>query len=80
MSRRRWSWRATPQAVLIAEEPFEDAAVVEALYTEEPDAAYLSSVVGRTITVAPALTRTGSACRKRACRRCGPDAFRLWRP
>jgi ribosomal protein L11 methyltransferase len=41
------------QAVLIAEEPFEDAAVVEALYTEEPDAAYLSSVVGRTITVAP---------------------------
>jgi ribosomal protein L11 methyltransferase len=41
------------QAVLIAEEPFEDAAVVEALYTEEPDAAYLSSVVGRTINVAP---------------------------
>jgi ribosomal protein L11 methyltransferase len=41
------------QAVLIAEEPFEDAAVVEALYTEEPDAAYLSGVVGRTVTVAP---------------------------
>ncbi|HJR56570.1 MAG TPA: 50S ribosomal protein L11 methyltransferase [Rhizomicrobium sp.] len=41
------------QAVLIAEEPFEDAAVVEALYTDEPDAAYLSGVVGRTITVEP---------------------------
>lgn len=30
-----------PQAVLIAEEPFEDKATVEALYTEEPDAALL---------------------------------------
>ena len=41
------------QAVLIAEEPFADGAVVEALYTEEPDAAYLSRIAGRTITVAP---------------------------
>lgn len=41
------------QAVLIAEEPFEDAAVVEALYTDEPDPAYLSGVVGRTVTVEP---------------------------
>jgi ribosomal protein L11 methyltransferase len=41
------------QAVLIAEEPFEDAAVVEALYTEEPDAAFLSNVAGRAVTVAP---------------------------
>jgi ribosomal protein L11 methyltransferase len=41
------------QAVLIAEEPFADAAAVEALYTEEPDAAYLSGVVGRAITVEP---------------------------
>jgi len=43
----------TAQAVLIAEEPFADGAVVEALYTEEPDAAYLSRIAGRTITVAP---------------------------
>lgn len=41
------------QAVLIAEEPFTDNAVVEALYTEEPDAAYLSRITGMTITVAP---------------------------
>jgi ribosomal protein L11 methyltransferase len=41
------------QAVLIAEEPFADGAVVEALYTEEPDAAYLSRVAGRAVTVAP---------------------------
>ena len=41
------------QAVLIAEEPFADGAVVEALYTEEPDAAYLSRITGRAITVAP---------------------------
>ncbi|MBV9550433.1 MAG: 50S ribosomal protein L11 methyltransferase [Alphaproteobacteria bacterium] len=41
------------QAVLIAEEPFADGAVVEALYTEEPDTAYLSKVVGRAVTVAP---------------------------
>src|SRR5580698_6694871 len=41
------------QAVLIAEEPFADGAMVEALYTEEPDAAYLSRIAGMTITVAP---------------------------
>lgn len=42
-----------PQAVLIAEEPFGANAVVEALYTEEPDAAQLSKIAGRDITVAP---------------------------
>ena len=42
-----------PQAVLIVEEPFGPGAVVEALYTEEPDAALLSRIAGRAITVAP---------------------------
>lgn len=42
-----------PQAVLIAEEPFGANAVVEALYTEEPDAAQLSKIAGREITVEP---------------------------
>ena len=41
------------QAVLIVEEPFADGAVVEALYTEAPDAAYLSRITGRDILVAP---------------------------
>jgi ribosomal protein L11 methyltransferase len=41
------------QAVLIAEEPFAEGAVVEALYTQAPDAAWLSRVAGREITVAP---------------------------
>jgi ribosomal protein L11 methyltransferase len=41
------------QAVLIAEEPFADGAVVEALYTEPPDAAFLSRVAGRAVTVEP---------------------------
>jgi len=41
------------QAVLIAEEPFADGAVVEALYTEEPVSAYLARVAGRAVTVAP---------------------------
>ena len=41
------------QAVLIVEEPFADGAMVEALYTEAPDAAYLSRIAGITITVAP---------------------------
>jgi len=41
------------QAVLIVEEPFADGAVVEALYTEAPDAAYLSRITGLDITVAP---------------------------
>ena len=44
---------SAPQAVLIVEEPFGPAATVEALYTEEPDAAYLSRVAGRTIAVEP---------------------------
>ena len=39
------------QAVLIAEEPFADGAVVEALYTEPPDAAFLSRVAGQAVTV-----------------------------
>ena len=43
----------TAQAVLIVEEPFGPSATVEALYTEEPDAAYLSRVAGRTIAVEP---------------------------
>lgn len=40
-----------PQAVLIVEEPFADGAVVEALYAEMPDAAYLSRIAGREIMV-----------------------------
>lgn len=39
------------QAVLIAEEPFSDHAVVEALYAHEPDAAFLSRLTRRTVTV-----------------------------
>src|SRR6202789_2935464 len=42
-----------PQAVLIVEEPFGPGAVVEALYTHEPDAAFLSKVAGQAVTVAP---------------------------
>jgi ribosomal protein L11 methyltransferase len=42
-----------PQAVLIVEEPFADGAVVEALYADAPDAAYLSRIAGREITVEP---------------------------
>ncbi len=42
-----------PQAVLIVEEPFGPGAVVEALYVEEPDAAFLSKLAGRAITVEP---------------------------
>jgi ribosomal protein L11 methyltransferase len=41
------------QAVLIVEEPFADEAVVEALYTEEPDACYLTRIAGHQISVAP---------------------------
>jgi len=43
----------TPQAVLIAEEPFATNATVEALYTAPPDAALLSRITGHPITVAP---------------------------
>ena len=53
MSAPPWSWTAAPQAVLIVEEPFTDDAVVEALYAEAPDAAYLSRIAGREITVEP---------------------------
>src|SRR5476651_2165906 len=42
-----------PQAVLIVEEPFGPGAVVEALYTEEPDAAWLTQIAGQAVTVAP---------------------------
>ena len=42
-----------PQAVLIAEEPFGPTATVEALYTDEPDAGFLSKVAGRAISVEP---------------------------
>ena len=42
-----------PQAVLIVEEPFGPEATVEALYTEEPDAAYLTRIAGRAIAVEP---------------------------
>lgn len=42
-----------PQAVLIVEEPFADGAVVEALYTEAPDAAMLSRIARRAIAVEP---------------------------
>jgi ribosomal protein L11 methyltransferase len=42
-----------PQAILIAEEPFGPTATVEALYTEEPDAGFLSKVAGRAILVEP---------------------------
>jgi ribosomal protein L11 methyltransferase len=41
------------QAVLIAEEPFADGAVVEALYTDAPDAGWLSRITGHAVTVAP---------------------------
>jgi ribosomal protein L11 methyltransferase len=42
-----------PQAVLIVEEPFGPGAVVEALYTDKPDPAFLSKIAGRAITVEP---------------------------
>lgn len=41
-----------PQAVLIAEEPFADAATVEALYAAMPDGALLSRLAGRAVHVA----------------------------
>ncbi|HWC63174.1 MAG TPA: 50S ribosomal protein L11 methyltransferase [Rhizomicrobium sp.] len=44
---------SAPQAVLIVEEPFGPGAVVEALYTDEPDGALLSRLAGREITVEP---------------------------
>jgi ribosomal protein L11 methyltransferase len=41
-----------PQAVLINEEPFEDRAVVEALYIAMPDGDLLTKLAGRTVHVA----------------------------
>jgi ribosomal protein L11 methyltransferase len=41
----------TPQAVLIAEEPFKDEATVEALYGVMPDGDFLSRLVGREVRV-----------------------------
>jgi ribosomal protein L11 methyltransferase len=43
----------TAQAVLIVEEPFADRAVVEALYTDAPDADYLSRIADREVKVEP---------------------------
>ena len=43
----------TPQAVLIAEDPFGPDAVVEALYQEQPDANLLSALVGQSVGVEP---------------------------
>ena len=42
-----------PQAVLIVEEPFGPGATVELLYTDEPNAGFLSRIAGRAITVEP---------------------------
>lgn len=42
-----------PQAVLSVEEPFQDQATIEALYTEMPDGLLLSNVVGREVQVVP---------------------------
>lgn len=42
-----------PQAVLIVEEPFTNQAIVEALYTQLPDAKYLSRLTEREIVVEP---------------------------
>ena len=44
---------SAPQAVLISEDPFGDSAMVEALYTDEQDAALLSRIAGRAIAVEP---------------------------
>jgi ribosomal protein L11 methyltransferase len=44
---------SSPQAVLIVEEPFGPGAVVEALYTDQPDAALLGRLAGRAVTVEP---------------------------
>ena len=61
------------------EEPFADGAVVEALYTEAPDAAYLSRITGRDITVAPLPDQDWIKLSQEGLPRCGPGAFRLWR-
>ncbi|HYM17302.1 MAG TPA: 50S ribosomal protein L11 methyltransferase [Micropepsaceae bacterium] len=43
----------TPQAVLVAEDPFGPEATVEALYPTTPDAQLLSRLVGRPVSVEP---------------------------
>jgi len=42
----------SPQAVLIAEDPFNDEASVEALFIDMPDGAFLEKVLGRQVHVA----------------------------
>ena len=42
-----------PQAVLIVEEPFGPGATVELLYTDEPDAGFLSKIAGQPVAVEP---------------------------
>ena len=69
------------QAVLIVEEPFADGAVVEALYTEEPDAAYLSRIAGpRDHGRAPARPGLDQAQPGRPAAGAGRALLRLWRP
>jgi ribosomal protein L11 methyltransferase len=43
----------TAQAVLIVDELFKETAMVEALYSEPPDAEFLSSLTGHAIMIAP---------------------------
>ena len=43
---------SAPQAVLIVEEPFGPGAVVEALYTDEPDGTWLQRLAGQPVQVA----------------------------
>jgi ribosomal protein L11 methyltransferase len=42
-----------PQAVLVAEDPFGPMATLEALYDAEPDAAFLSGLLGLAVTAEP---------------------------
>jgi ribosomal protein L11 methyltransferase len=42
-----------PQAVLIVEEPFGPGAVVEALYIEQPDSAFLTRLAGEPVMIEP---------------------------
>lgn len=44
---------SSPQAILTCEEPFEDSVILEALYAEPPDAAFLSRLAGREVIVEP---------------------------
>ena len=68
------------QAVLIVEEPFADGAVVEALYTEEPDAAYLSRIAAAAHHRGPpARPGLDPPVPGRPAARAGRALFRLWR-